>query len=214
MLAQNCIPARTESTTALLHGTPELIRELLARLNAGESFDNSKLTKIADRIFGGSRGQDRYSSRDAYDAFEVAVSKYLKSQAASLLQMYPPDALASVLRPLTARLPRQCDRTHEQSELQQFSTPPTLAYLAARLLDAKPTDIVLEPSAGTGSLAIWPRAIGARVIRNEISTRRFALLASELNCETLPLTPRSSMPWAAAPKYKRRPTVLLPEPIA
>jgi hypothetical protein len=101
--------------------------------------------------------------------------------------MYPPDALASVLRPLTKRLPRQCDRTQEQSELQQFSTPPTLAYLAARLLDAKPNDIVLEPSAGTGSLAIWPRAIGAGVICNEISPRRFALLTAELNFETLPV---------------------------
>lgn len=32
-----------------------------------------------------------------------------------------------------ARLPRQCDRTLEQTALQQFSTPPTLAYLAARI---------------------------------------------------------------------------------
>src|SRR4030095_14364271 len=78
-------------------------------------------------------------------------------------------------------------RTQEQSELQQFSTPPTLAYLAARLLDARPHDLVLEPSAGNGSLAICPRAIGARVICNEISTRRFALLASELNFETIPV---------------------------
>src|SRR5467141_2577546 len=134
----------------LVIGTHELISELHERLVAGESFDNPKLTKIADRIFGGSRAQGRYSSRDAYDAFEVAVSKYIESQAADLLRMYPPDALASVLRPLTKRLPRQCDRTQEQSELQQFSTPPALAYLAARLLDTKPHDIVLEPSAGTG----------------------------------------------------------------
>lgn len=187
MLAQNCIPARTESTTALLRGTAELIRELQQRLAAGESFDNPKLTKIADRVFGGSRAQGRYNPRDAYDAFEVAVSKYLESQAEALLRMYPPDALASVLRPLTRRLPRQCNRTQEQSELQQCSTTPALAYLAARLLNAQPSDIVLEPSAGTGSLAIWPRAIGARVICNETSPRRFALLAGELGFETLPL---------------------------
>jgi predicted RNA methylase len=182
--------ARTSQPRAfgeLVIGTHELIIELQERLTAGESFDNPKLAKIADRAFGGSRAQGRYTPRDAYDAFEVAVSKYLESQAGELLRMYPPDALASVLRPLTARLPRQCDRTQEQSELQQFSTPPTLAYLAARLLDAKPTDIVLEPSAGTGSLAIWPRAIGARVICNEISPRRFALLTSELGFETLPV---------------------------
>src|SRR5205814_2191435 len=75
----------------------------------------------------------------------------------------------------------------EQTELQQFSTPPTLAYLAARLLDPKPTDIVLEPSAGTGSLAIWPHAVGAKVICNETSLRRFALLRCVLNFEPFPL---------------------------
>jgi predicted RNA methylase len=71
--------------------------------------------------------------------------------------------------------------------IQQFWTPPTLAYLAARLLDPKPTDIVLEPLAGTGSLAIWPHAIGAKVICNETSIRRNALLKCVLNFETFPV---------------------------
>jgi predicted RNA methylase len=171
----------------LVNGTQELISELEARLAAGESFDNPTLTKIADRILGGSRNRGTYSPRDVYDAFEVATNKYLESRAAGLLRIDPTEALASFLRPLTKRLPRQCDRTQEQSELQQFSTPPTLAYIAARLLNPKPTDVVLEPSAGTGSLAIWPRSIGARVICNEISPRRFALLTSELDFETFPL---------------------------
>ena len=102
--------ARTSEPSALgelVIGTHELISELQERLTSGESFDNPKLTKIADRVFGGSRAHGRYTPRDAYDAFEVAVSKYLESQAAELLQMYPPDAIASVLRPLTKRLPRQ-----------------------------------------------------------------------------------------------------------
>src|SRR5260370_2371810 len=103
------------------------------------------------------------------------------------MQMDVPEALTSVLRPLMKRLRGQGDRTLEQSELQQFSTPPTLAYLAARLLNPKAADIVLEPSAGTGSLAIWPRAIDARVICNEISPRRNALLGCVLNFDTFPL---------------------------
>src|SRR5207247_1923290 len=100
------------------------------------------------------------------------------------MQMDVSEALTSVLRPLMKRLPRQCDRTLEQTELQQFSTPPTLAYLATRLLNPKPSDICLEPSAGTGSLAIWPRAVGAKVICNESSARRSALLSCVLNFET------------------------------
>ena len=55
------------------------------------------------------------------------------------MQMDVCEALASVLRPLLQRLPRQSDRTLEQIELQQFSTPPMLAYFVARLLDPEPS---------------------------------------------------------------------------
>lgn len=177
--------ARTNPLVCSIH---ELITELEERIEDGEPFDNPKLTRTADRVFGGSRAQGKYTPRDAYDAVEIAVNNYLlETHARELMQMDVTEALASVLRPLMQRLPRQSDRTQEQTELQQFSTPPTLAYIAARLLNPQPTDIVLEPSAGTGSLAIWPRAIGARVICNEISPRRNALLSCALNFETFPL---------------------------
>jgi hypothetical protein len=133
-------------TNALVCNIHELITELEERIEDGERFDNPKLTRTAERVFGGSRAQCRYTPRDAYDAVEIAVNNYLlEKHAAELMQMDVTEALASVLRPLMLRLPRQTDRTLEQTELQQFSTPPTLAYVAARLLDPKPTDIVLEP---------------------------------------------------------------------
>src|SRR5437667_6875224 len=175
-------------TNALVCNIHELITELEERIEDGEPFDNPRLTRTAERVFGGSRAQGRYTPRDAYDAVEIAVNNYLlEKHAAQLMQMDVTEALASVLRPLMHRLPRQTDRTLEQTELQQFSTPPTLAYLAARLVDAKPTDIVLEPSAGTGSLAIWPRACGPKVIGNETTLRRFALLRCFLNFDPFPL---------------------------
>jgi hypothetical protein len=177
--------ARTNALVCSIH---ELITELEERIEDGEPFDNPKLTRTAERVFGGSRAQGKYTPRDAYDAVEIAVNNYLlEKHAAELMQMDVPEALASVLRPLMQRLPRQTDRTLEQTELQQFSTPPTLAYIAARLLNAKPADIVLEPSAGTGSLAIWPRAVGAKVICNETSLRRNSLLRCVLNFDALPL---------------------------
>jgi hypothetical protein len=175
-------------TNALVCNIHELITELEERIEDGEPFDNPKLTRTAERIFGGSRAQGRYTPRDAYEAVEIAVNSYLlEKHARELMQMDVTEGLASFLRPLMHRLPRQTDRTLEQIELQQFSTPPTLAYVAARLLDPKPTDIVLEPSAGTGSLAIWPRAVGATVICNETSLRRFSLLRCVLNFEPFPL---------------------------
>ena len=70
--------------------------ELQERLGAGESFDNPKLTEIADRSFSETRAQGRYTSRNAYDALEVAVNKYLDSQARELMHMDVSDALASI----------------------------------------------------------------------------------------------------------------------
>lgn len=104
MLSQNFIPTRTPEATELVAGTHELVAELQERLRAGEFFDNPKLTEIADRSFSGTRAQGRYTSRDAYDALEIAVNKYLDSQARELMHMDVTDALASVLRPLTKRL--------------------------------------------------------------------------------------------------------------
>jgi len=95
-------PTRRRRTTELTRGTHELVIELQARLNAGESFDNRRLTEIADKRFGGTRGQGTYTSRDAYDALEVAVNKYLlETNARELMQREFSDVLASVLRPLT-----------------------------------------------------------------------------------------------------------------
>jgi hypothetical protein len=206
-MPDQAIPICTARTNALRCSIDELVEELAERIEQGESFDNPKLTETADRVFGGTRAVGKYTARDAYDALEVAVNKYLlEKHARALMQMNACGALASVLRPLLKRLPRQSDRTLEQTELQQFSTPPTLAYFAARLLDPKPTDIVLEPSAGTGSLAIWPHAIGARVICNETSSRRHSLLRSVFNFEVLPLDAENNRrPVTARDSTNRRP---------
>src|ERR1051326_482638 len=172
-MPNKAIPICTAGTNALYCSIHELIVELERRIEDGETFDNPKLTSIAERHFDGTKAEGKYTSRDAYDALEVAVNNYLlEKHARELMRMDVCEALSSELRPLLRRLPRQSDRTLEQTELQQFSTPPTLAYLVARLLDPKPSDVVLEPSAGTGSLAIWPHAIGARVICNETNSRR------------------------------------------
>jgi hypothetical protein len=53
MLSQNSIPTRPPRATELVAGTHELVAELEERLRAGESFDNPKLTEIADKSFSG-----------------------------------------------------------------------------------------------------------------------------------------------------------------
>ena len=148
-------------TNALVCNIHELITELEERIEDGEPFDNPKLTRTAERVFGGSRAQGRYTPRDAYDAVEIAVNNYLlEKHSAELMQMDVTEALASVLRPLMQRLPRQTDRTLEQTELQQFSTPPTLAYLAALTERVRLGTSVCQLSARTPTAMAMSVAIG------------------------------------------------------
>lgn len=99
----------------------------------------------------------------------VIVAKY----ANGLLSSNTPAATCSeILRPLQKRLPTQTWRSTTQITYQQFSTPVTIAYLAAYLLNLTGNDNVLEPSCGTGSLAVWAIASGAKVVTNEIDSGR------------------------------------------
>jgi predicted RNA methylase len=73
---------------------------------------------------------------------------------------------------LEARVPTQTNRSDEQIEWQQFATPPRLAWLAARACALSRAKLVLEPSAGTGMLAVWAAKAGSRLALNEISPLR------------------------------------------
>jgi predicted RNA methylase len=170
----------------LICGTQELVHELVQRLKAGESLDNLKLKRLADKFFGGVRARGIYTSRDSYDALETSVNKFLLETMAAK-SAFPVLETLEELRDILGRLPGQNSRTTEQIEFQQFSTPPTIAFIASRLADLQPGDVVLEPSAGTGSLAIWPRLANVRIICNEINARRRSLLQEILGFETFGL---------------------------
>jgi hypothetical protein len=70
----------------------------------------------------------------------------------------------------------QTRRDHVQIEFQQFSTPPALAFLADTAAGVCTGMTVLEPSAGTGNMAVFARRAGAHVDTNEIDPRRRDLL--------------------------------------
>jgi hypothetical protein len=158
-----------------LEGMRRLIDLAAARLEGEGIADNRVLTELANEAFGGTRAEGRYTPKEAYDAVEAAVNRWVLANGARLAMLEPPAALAE-LRALLMKLPRQTDRTIEQEELQQFSTPPTLAYVAAKALGVRPGELVLEPSAGVGGLAVFVRAWGARVVVNEVAERRRVLL--------------------------------------
>src|SRR5215207_9198259 len=103
-MPDQAIPICTARTNALRCSIHELVDELEERIQKGESFDNPKLTETADRVFGGTRAEGKYTARDAYDAVEIAVNNHLlQRHARELMHTQVCDALASVLRPLLMR---------------------------------------------------------------------------------------------------------------
>ena len=86
-----------------------------------------------------------------------------------------------MLEAVAALEPSHTKRSEEQIRLQQFSTPLPLAYAALQAAAIRPGDVVLEPSAGTGMLAVMAEcALGSRAAGNlhlnEIADVRRALL--------------------------------------
>ena len=83
-----------------------------------------------------------------------------------------PAAFLAMLGKLAALLPSQTRRSEESQALQQFSTPIAVGFAAA----ITSADLVLEPSAGTGLLAIFAELAGARLVLNELADTRAGLL--------------------------------------
>ncbi len=114
-----------------------------------------------------------------HEIAEVAINYLIRSEYGEdlLSSVHPATTCAEILRPLQKRFPTQSWRSETQITYQQFSTPASIAYLAAYLLSLTDTDTVLEPSCGTGSLAVWALSAGATVVSNEIDARRRDLAA-------------------------------------
>src|SRR5260370_3403862 len=81
-----------------------------------------------------------------------------------------------MLARLAGRLATQTRRSEESEKLQQFWTPIALGSVAAEAAAVTSADVVLEPWAGTGLLAIFAELARARVALNEIADPRAGLL--------------------------------------
>ena len=160
----------------------EALAESIRReLEEGNTITSQQLQELAEKAFGGTRGSGAYDIKTAYDAMELAVNQYLMDS--DFVKQGNGDAAAAVrtekgLQQVLSQLPTQSVRTEEQQQYQQFSTPPNIAYLAAWAANIDSADSVLEPSAGIGGLALWPKAWGATVYGNEYSPRRAEILRS------------------------------------
>ena len=162
-----------ERAHALMHAA----RALYAHLERGTALATPLLRDAMHTAFGGTDAAGYWSWRDAYEASEAAVilflqrfAKAMRRRATTPLDMIP------LLERLAALEPSHTRRSDEQLAHQQFSTPLTLVYAALRAARLRTTDVMLEPSAGTGMLAVLPHTLGVPIHLNELGDTRFELL--------------------------------------
>ena len=152
-------------------------QSLCAVLSKGAIIDARILRETMESAFGGSDAEGLWTWKTAYDVCEVAQILFLRAYGPAMqTRTTSQEALLTMIERLANLLPTHTRRTQESDALQQFSTPAPLALVASIAAGITPNDIVLEPSAGTGMLAIFAELRRAPLALNEIADVRAALL--------------------------------------
>ena len=155
----------------------EVVETILRAIDSeSETLSNRDLLTICRD--GGFRVVGNSDAHLPHELAETAINLLISRKYGRILlsSSDPQTMCRETLRPLCNRVPVQSWRSNTQILRQQFSTPATIAYLLAFLMNWRPDERVLEPSAGTGSLAVWAQSVGLRTHVNEIDPRRRELL--------------------------------------
>jgi len=146
-------------------------------LAQGFQIDALQLRLEMDRTFGGSDADGAWDWKLAYEAGEVALVLFLRKFGRALLaRSGSPAALLPILAKVAGLLPTHTRRSEEMERFQQFSTPLPMGLAALAAAQITQRDLVLEPSAGTGLLAILAEIAGGHVALNELADTRADLL--------------------------------------
>ena len=166
-------PTHPDSSVAIA----EAARLLLPHLERGCRINAAVLRAAIERSFGGSDAEGTWDWKTAYDSCEAATVLFLRKFGPAMLgRAASPAAMLPMLAKIGGLLPTHTRRSEESQALQQFSTPITLGLAASTAAAITPADLVLEPSAGTGLLAILAELAGAALVLNELADTRAGLL--------------------------------------
>lgn len=156
---------------------------VLGKLTNNGKITTQELQSVADKAHGGTMAEGKYDVKAMTDAMELGVNRYLidtvknaQSDFNSPKAEKAVESLDEITESILNAIPTQTKRSEEQVSLQQFSTPPNIAYLASWVANIDNKDTVLEPSAGIGGLASFAKADGATVYVNELSDSRLEML--------------------------------------
>jgi predicted RNA methylase len=170
--AANTVPS--EPSAAALFRAAQTI---LPHLERGERIDAAVLRAAMEDAIGASDASGAWNWKTGYDACEAATVLFLRKYGKSLFRKAGDSASAlPMLGRIAQLLPTHTRRSEESQALQQFSTPIPLGLAAVTAAAITATDRVLEPSAGTGLLAILAEAAGGALALNELAETRAELL--------------------------------------
>jgi predicted RNA methylase len=151
--------------------------QLLTLLERGQLIDNANLRIAMETAFEASDTSGAWDWKTAYEACECATVLFLRKYGRALFRKAStPAARLAALSKITGLLPTHTRRSEEAQAFQQFSTPVPLGLAAVAAAAITPHDIVLEPSAGTGLLAILAEISGSSLLLNELAETRVDLL--------------------------------------
>jgi predicted RNA methylase len=171
-------PLSMRATAVVASAVIKAARQLLTDLERSRRIDAAVLRGAMEAAFGASDATGAWNWKTAYDACEVATVLFIRRYGAAMrAKATSPAAMLPMLMRIASLLPTQTRRSLESDSLQQFSTPIGLAFVASRAAAITPADVVLEPSAGTGLLAILAELDGASLILNEFAESRASILA-------------------------------------
>ena len=152
-------------------------RLLLPDLEQGRRIDAAILRAAMEATFAASDATGAWDWKMAYDGCEAATVLFLRKFGPALrARASSPAAMLPIFAKIARLLPTHTRRSEESQTFQQFSTPINLGLAAITATRITAADVVLEPSAGTGLLAILAELAGGSLVLNELAETRAGLL--------------------------------------
>ncbi|MET4203063.1 putative RNA methylase [Bradyrhizobium sp. LA8.1] len=170
-------PPSMRAAARLTSAAVRAARQLLTDLERGRRIDAAVLRSAMEAAFGASDAAGVWNWKTAYDVCEAATVLFLRKFGPAIpARAGSTTAMLSMLARVASYLPTHTRRSEDSKTLQQFSTPIPLGLVACTAAGITPADRVLEPSAGTGLLAIFAELAGGALMLNELAEARAELL--------------------------------------
>jgi len=169
------------SSAPLAYAIGAKIAELLA---SGRHLTRADISGLFTEETGALEWGSAWTIDDYNNAVEIGALLWLRESSRIDLATSVHEAEAR-FDWLEAALPPRHVRSEAQIELQQFSTPPMLAWLMAKAAAVCARDTLLEPSAGNGAVALWGSVQNASLILNEIEPARRVSLGHIFSAATI-----------------------------